>query len=86
VYVAFPLPKGPETDDTSPQATTNQVQIYTQWFSTIVSSGLTGDLIWQAGSTLTNGQTPNDGYAVYPGTDVYSLVTSSAASLKAARQ
>ncbi|KAJ3746679.1 mannanase [Lentinula detonsa] len=61
----------------------NQNDTYSGWYSTVLSTGLTGDLIWQAGSDLTNGPTPNDGYAVYPGTDVYVLDTQHAAALKA---
>ncbi|KAJ7282395.1 glycoside hydrolase [Mycena rebaudengoi] len=58
--------------------------IYTTWFSTIVNSGLAGDLIWQAGSTLTNGgQTHNDGYTIYPTDPVYALLKSHSAALKA---
>ncbi|EIM81197.1 glycoside hydrolase [Stereum hirsutum FP-91666 SS1] len=65
--------------------TSDQEDVYTAWYSTVISSGLTGDLIWQAGSNFADrGQTPNDGYAVYPGTDVYTLETSHAAALKAA--
>ncbi|KAK6987507.1 glycoside hydrolase family 5 protein [Favolaschia claudopus] len=56
---------------------------YASWYSTVVSSGLTGDLIWQAGSQLTNGPTPNDGYAIYPTDPVYQLMQSHAAALKA---
>ncbi|THU93622.1 mannanase [Dendrothele bispora CBS 962.96] len=56
---------------------------YTSWYSTILSSGLTGDLIWQAGSVLTNGPTANDGYAIYPTDPVYQLDTTHAAALKA---
>jgi mannan endo-1,4-beta-mannosidase len=26
--------------------TSNQAQVYTAWFNEVVSSGLTGDLIW----------------------------------------
>lgn len=33
--------------------TTNQASTYTAWWNQIISSGLTGDLIWQAGSRLT---------------------------------
>lgn len=33
-------------------ATSNQATVYTAWWNQIVSSGLTGDLIWQAGSHL----------------------------------
>ncbi|KAF5368948.1 hypothetical protein D9758_003040 [Tetrapyrgos nigripes] len=64
-------------------STSDQATVYQSWLSTVVSSGLTGDLIWQAGSQLSIGQSPNDGYAVYPGTSVYSVVTSHAAALKA---
>ncbi|KIJ67924.1 glycoside hydrolase family 5 protein [Hydnomerulius pinastri MD-312] len=63
--------------------TSDQYDTYNTWYSTVESTGLTGALIWQAGSTLSNGQTPNDGYAVYPGTQVYTLDTSFAAALKA---
>jgi len=61
----------------------NMVDVYTAWYDTILSTGLTGDLIWQAGSDLTNGETANDGYAIYPGTAVYTLDTQHAAALKA---
>ncbi|KAJ7110637.1 mannanase [Mycena epipterygia] len=54
---------------------------YATWYSTVLSSGLTGDLIWQAGSVLSNGPTPNDGYAIYPTDPVYSLIKSHAAAL-----
>ncbi|OCH95076.1 glycoside hydrolase [Obba rivulosa] len=64
-------------------STSDQEDVYTAWYSTIISTGLTGDLIWQAGSDLSNGDTPNDGYAIYPGTDVYTLDTQHAAALKA---
>ncbi|KAJ4488580.1 glycoside hydrolase [Lentinula lateritia] len=64
-------------------STSNQSGVYATWYSTVLSTGLTGDLIWQAGSDLTNGPTPNDGYAVYPGSDVYVLDTQHAAALKA---
>ncbi|KAJ1304405.1 hypothetical protein OPQ81_005554 [Rhizoctonia solani] len=39
---------------------------YTTWWNTIISSGLAGDLIWQAGSTVSTGKTADDGYTVYP--------------------
>jgi len=63
--------------------TDTQLSTYTTWYSNVLSTGLTGDLIWQAGDTLTNGQTPNDGFAIYPGTSVYALETSHNAALKA---
>ncbi|KAJ7611409.1 glycoside hydrolase superfamily [Mycena polygramma] len=55
---------------------------YATWYSTVLSTNLTGDLIWQAGSVLTNGPTPNDGYAIYPTDPVYALMKSHAAALK----
>lgn len=62
--------------------TSNQVTTYTTWFNQIVSSELTGDLIWQSGSHLPRGNTPDDGYAVYPDGSVYSLLTSHATAMK----
>ncbi|KAF9234130.1 glycoside hydrolase family 5 protein [Melanogaster broomeanus] len=56
---------------------------YDNWYSTVIKSGLTGVLIWQAGSNFTSGPTPNDGYAIYPGTPIYSMEQSYAAQLKA---
>lgn len=41
-----------------------------------------GDLIWQAGSELSTGPSPNDGYAVYPTGTVYPVMESAAAALK----
>ncbi|CAE6482902.1 unnamed protein product [Rhizoctonia solani] len=61
--------------------TTDQVATYTAWYNEIVSSGLTGDLIWQAGTQAATWF--NDGYAVFPGTDLYNLEASHAAALKA---
>ncbi|CAE6414897.1 unnamed protein product [Rhizoctonia solani] len=62
--------------------TSDQAATYTAWWNEIVSSGgLAGDLIWQAGSSVATGY--NDGYAVYPGTDLYTLQTKYAAALKA---
>lgn len=63
--------------------TTNQVDIYTGWYNEIISSGLTGDLIWQAGSYLSYGASWDDGYAVYPNSTDYPVVVSAATSLKA---
>ncbi|KAL5521363.1 hypothetical protein ACEPAG_9289 [Sanghuangporus baumii] len=62
--------------------TTNQVDAYTQWWDEIISSGLTGDLIWQAGSQLSTGPSPDDGFAVYPTGTVYPVMESAAAALK----
>ncbi|EPQ57046.1 mannanase [Gloeophyllum trabeum ATCC 11539] len=63
--------------------TSNQTGTYAQWYSTILSSGLTGDLIWQAGSYLSTGATPNDGYTIYPNTTVYAMEALHVAALKA---
>ncbi|KAJ6608960.1 CEL4b mannanase [Mycena sp. CBHHK59/15] len=62
---------------------TNRSTTYASWYQTIISTGVTGDLIWQAGSTLTNGPTPNDGYMIFPTDPVYQLMKSHAAALKA---
>ncbi|KAJ7196268.1 glycoside hydrolase [Mycena pura] len=56
---------------------------YATWYQTVISTGVTGDLIWQAGSTLSNGQTPYDGYMIFPTDPVYQLIKSHAAALKA---
>lgn len=64
-------------------AASNQSSTYTAWWNEVVSSGLTGDLIWQAGSHLSSGDTPDDGYAIYPDDPVYPIMTSHAAALKA---
>ena len=61
----------------------NQATTYTEWWNEVISSGLTGDLIWQAGSVLSTGPSPNDGYAVYPTGTVYPIQESAAAALKA---
>ncbi|KAF9501745.1 glycoside hydrolase [Pleurotus eryngii] len=50
---------------------------------TIETSAFSGDLIWQAGSRYSWGDTHNDGYAIYPGDTVYDLMASHAATLKA---
>ncbi|KAG6823803.1 hypothetical protein H0H92_008998 [Tricholoma furcatifolium] len=63
--------------------TSNQTGVYGVWWDEIVSSGLAGDLIWQSGSDLSSGDTPNDGYAIYPTSDVYPLLAAHAAALKA---
>jgi len=63
--------------------TTNKPAVYAEWLATVESSGLAGDLYWQAGSHLTNGDTHNDGYAVYPDSGVAPLLRSHAAKMKA---
>ncbi|KAL0578392.1 hypothetical protein V5O48_003613 [Marasmius crinis-equi] len=61
-----------------------QASAYASWLSTVISSGLTGDLIWQAGSILSNGQrTSDDGYAIFPDDPVYPILASHNAALKA---
>lgn len=64
--------------------TNDQLDTYEQWWSAIVDSGLTGDLIWQAGSVLSTGATADDGFAVYPTGTVYPAMESAAAALKTA--
>ncbi|KAJ7776579.1 glycoside hydrolase [Mycena maculata] len=59
----------------------DQVTAYTEWYNDVIKDGLTGDLIWQAGST--DVENANDGYMVFPGTSVYTLLTEHAAALKA---
>jgi mannan endo-1,4-beta-mannosidase len=63
--------------------TSNQPAVYTAWWNEVVSSGLTGDLIWQSGSHLSGGDTPQDGYAIYPDGPVYPILTAHAATMKA---
>ncbi|KAB5595993.1 Mannan endo-1,4-beta-mannosidase [Ceratobasidium theobromae] len=61
----------------------NKSAVYTQWWDAILSSGLTGDLLWQAGSSLSFGLAHDDGYTIYPGEPEYTLQTTYAAKLKA---
>ncbi|QRV79394.1 Cellulase (glycosyl hydrolase family 5 protein) [Ceratobasidium sp. AG-Ba] len=63
--------------------TSDKVNTYTQWYNAVISSGLTGDLVWQAGSYVSTGQTWDDGYAIFPNTAEYTLQTQHAAALKA---
>lgn len=44
--------------------TSDQVAVYTAWYNEIEKTGTSGVLVWQAGSTLSTGPTPDDGYAV----------------------
>ncbi|KAL1735553.1 glycoside hydrolase family 5 protein [Schizophyllum commune] len=62
--------------------TSNQAEVYTAWLNEVVSSGLAGDLIWQAGSHLPNGDTADDGFAIFPDDPVYPLLQSHAEELK----
>ncbi|KAG9126324.1 hypothetical protein FRC07_003891 [Ceratobasidium sp. 392] len=63
--------------------TSNQANTYSAWYDTVISSGLTGDLVWQAGSTVSTGKTWDDGFAIFPGEAEYTLQTKHAAALKA---
>ena len=45
-------------------AAQDQIATYDNWYTTVVDCGVTGVLVWQAGSNLTSGPTPDDGYAV----------------------
>ena len=45
-------------------ASQDQIATYENWYTTVVDSGVTGILIWQAGSNLTSGSTPDDGFTV----------------------
>lgn len=63
---------------------TGNALLYLPYHSTCSSDTLhTGDLIWQAGSVLSNGPTANDGFAVYPTGTVYPVMETAAAALKA---
>lgn len=44
------------------QPDVDQVTAYTQWYKDLIADGLTGDLIWQAGSSFTTNL--DDGYEV----------------------
>ncbi|KAJ7743019.1 glycoside hydrolase [Mycena maculata] len=57
---------------------------YASWYQTVLNTSLTGDLIWQAGSTdLSNGETPDDGYTIYPTDPVFALMQQQAVALEA---
>ncbi|EJU03948.1 hypothetical protein DACRYDRAFT_127564 [Dacryopinax primogenitus] len=61
----------------------NQSLVYPQWWDEVLSSGLAGDAIWQSGSYLSGGPSPNDGFTYYPNSTVYALVREYAGLLKA---
>ncbi|KAI0821629.1 mannanase [Trametes gibbosa] len=63
--------------------TDSQPSTYTAWYNTVITSGLAGDLIWQAGSHFSTGSTPDDGYAIYPDDPVYPIESQHFAALKA---
>ncbi|KAF7289994.1 Glycoside hydrolase family 5 protein [Mycena kentingensis (nom. inval.)] len=57
---------------------------YQTWWSTIVSSGVTGDLYWHAGSTFPDGRTsPQDGLAIFPTDPVFAALPAHATAVKA---
>ncbi|CAE6430603.1 unnamed protein product [Rhizoctonia solani] len=60
-----------------------RLNIYPVWWKEIISSGLAGDLIWQAGSALSYGNAHDDGYTIFPGEAEYTLQTQYATELKA---
>lgn len=61
----------------------NQSSTYKAWYTAVIGSSLTGDLIWQAGSHLPSGDTSDDGFTIYPDDPVYALETSHNSALKA---
>ncbi|KAJ6453764.1 mannanase [Mycena sanguinolenta] len=62
---------------------TAREMVYAAWYSTVLSTGLTGDLVWQAGSVFSTGPTPSDGYSIYPTDPVYALIQSHATAMEA---
>jgi mannan endo-1,4-beta-mannosidase len=60
-----------------------RTQTYSDWYTTVLNTSLTGDLIWQAGSELSNGPTPDDGYMIFPGNPEYTLMQEHAKALAA---
>ncbi|KAF8320837.1 mannanase [Clavulina sp. PMI_390] len=61
--------------------TSNQSAIYASWCATMVTTGLTGELFWQAGSHFPDGDSWDDGYAVYPDSSDYSTLVACAKNL-----
>jgi mannan endo-1,4-beta-mannosidase len=61
----------------------DQVAVYTKWLDAVISSGLSGELIWQAGSKLGGYTSYDDGYTYYPGDGVYALLQKYSATIKA---
>ncbi|EIW75756.1 hypothetical protein CONPUDRAFT_180574 [Coniophora puteana RWD-64-598 SS2] len=60
----------------------DQTQTYNDWYSTAINGGLSGVIIWQAGSNYSSGNSPDDGFTVYPGTDAYNVVKTFSAEIK----
>ncbi|KAI0467225.1 glycoside hydrolase superfamily [Xylaria cf. heliscus] len=63
--------------------TSNHCAVEAPWQKTALSSsGVSGDLFWQLGVTLSNGQTSNDGNTIYTGTSDWTcLVTQHVAAI-----
>ncbi len=61
--------------------TSDKTTVYTTWLQAVIDSGLSGELYWQAGSTLSSGKTSDDGYAIYPDSTEYTLVETYAAKI-----
>ncbi|KAF9522700.1 glycoside hydrolase superfamily [Crepidotus variabilis] len=62
--------------------TSDQLTIYSAWLKQVISTGITGDLIWQSGSRLPGWTSPDDGYTVYPDSPVYDLLKQHAVTLQ----
>ncbi|KAI0769787.1 mannanase [Trametes elegans] len=62
--------------------TDDQASTYTAWYNTVITSGLTGDLIWYAGSHFSTWNTPDDGFAIYPDDPVYAIESQHFAAVK----
>jgi len=60
----------------------NASEVYPLWWNEVLLSGMTGDAIWQSGSYLSTGPSPNDGFTYYPNSTVYEQVRGYAALLK----
>jgi len=54
------------------------------WQAEVLSTNTAGDMFWQYGDSISTGQTPNDGYAIYYGTSEFTtLVSNHAAAMLA---
>lgn len=63
--------------------TTDKCTIEGQWQSTAIETpGIGADLFWQYGDSLSSGNSPNDDFTIYRGTDDYKcLVTDHVAGI-----
>ncbi|KAF8320827.1 endo-beta-mannanase [Clavulina sp. PMI_390] len=59
------------------------IDVYASWCATMVSSGLTGEMFWQAGSHFPDGDSWDGGYAVYPDSSDYSTLVTCAKNIVA---